>query len=347
MILQNTSHARVGLMGNPSDIYFGKTLAFLIGNFSAEVTLWESPSLTIVPHRMQDPTTFESLEQLADIATRDGYYGGQRLLLATCKKFHEYCITHGLRLPERNFTIQYDTGIPRQVGLGGSSAIIAAALKCLMGFYELTDGDIPKPVQPNLVLSVELEELDIAAGLQDRVVQVYGGLVYMDFDRDYMEEHGHGRYEPLDVHLLPRFALAYVPEPRESGKTHGDLRFRFHRGDRDVVEAMSTFARYTDAAREALEGGDHERLGKLMNQNFDLRRRICGDEAIGPKNLEMIALARSFGMPAKFPGSGGAIIMICPDDSLFAEAEKAFRERGFAFVRAEPTNQGCGEHAGA
>ena len=45
-------------------------------------------------------------------------------------------------MPSRNFTITYETDIPRQVGLGGSSAIIAAAVKCLMNFYELTDADI-------------------------------------------------------------------------------------------------------------------------------------------------------------------------------------------------------------
>ncbi len=46
--------------------------------------------------------------------------------------------------------------------------------------------------RPNLVLSVE-EELGITAGLQDRVVQVYGGVVFMDFDREHMQAHGCGR----------------------------------------------------------------------------------------------------------------------------------------------------------
>ena len=342
MILQNTAYARIGLMGNPSDGFYGKTLAFLIGNFSATATVWESPSLSIIPHPTHDPTTFDSLQELTDVALRDGYYGGLRLLFATCKKFNEYCSSHGLRVPKRNFTITYETDIPRQVGLGGSSAIIAAALKCLMGFYEMTEADVPAPLQPALVLSVEREELDITAGLQDRVVQVYGGLVYMDFGREYMERHGHGKYERLDVRLLPRFALAYVPEPKDSGKTHSDVRYRFDRGDRDVVEAMRTFAAYTDAAREALEAGDSDLLGELMNQNFDLRRRIYGDAAIGAKNLEMIELGRSFGMPAKFCGSGGAIVMICEDDDLFATAQEAFLERGFIFMHAEPTDRGCG-----
>ena len=69
--------------------------------------------------------------------------------------------------------------------MAGSSAIIVATLRCLMEFYGV---EIPRQVPPSLVLSVETEELGIAAGLQDRVVQVYEGLVYMDFARDRMEE---------------------------------------------------------------------------------------------------------------------------------------------------------------
>jgi glucuronokinase len=45
---------------------------------------------------------------------------------------------------KRNFTLKYDTNIPRQVGLAGSSAIVAATLKCLMAFFNLTEADMPK-----------------------------------------------------------------------------------------------------------------------------------------------------------------------------------------------------------
>ena len=37
------------------------------------------------------------------------------------------------------------------------------------------------------------EELGITAGLQDRVIQVYGGLVYMDFDKGSTQWFGYGR----------------------------------------------------------------------------------------------------------------------------------------------------------
>jgi galactokinase/mevalonate kinase-like predicted kinase len=34
-----------------------------------------------------------------------------------------------------------------------------------------------------VILNIEKEELGISAGLQDRVIQTYGGLVHMDFTR--------------------------------------------------------------------------------------------------------------------------------------------------------------------
>jgi hypothetical protein len=50
----------------------------------------------------------------------EGYYGGVRLLMATCKVFHSYCSAHGIPLHGRNFTLSYDTNVPRQVSDGKS-----------------------------------------------------------------------------------------------------------------------------------------------------------------------------------------------------------------------------------
>ena len=90
---------------------------------------------------------------------------------------------------EKNFTILYDSNVPLRVGLAGSSAIITSVMKALMQFYEV---EIDKPVLANLILSVEVDELGINAGLQDRVIQVYEDIVYMDFNRQHMEEYGYG-----------------------------------------------------------------------------------------------------------------------------------------------------------
>lgn len=330
--------ARVGLVGNPSDGFGGKTIATMIGNFGARVTLRESRTIEIARHPLFDPMTFRSLSELAETARRDGYYGGIRLLFATCKRFFEFCQGRGIELPDRNFALQYDTDIPRCVGLAGSSAIITAAVKALLDFFELTERDIPRAELPNLIISVETEELGIQAGLQDRVVQTYGGLVYMDFAPEHFARHGHGYYEQMPIHLLPPLYLAYADAPSDSGAIHSPIRYRYEQGDPEVVAAMRRFAELTDLAREALLQGDHEALGALMNANFDLRRKLYGDECLGRRNLEMIELARSLGLPAKFPGSGGAIVGICDSAQRFQAAREAFRSRGFEFLEIVPAN---------
>ena len=43
------AYARAGLLGNPSDGYFGKIVAVAVKNFSAEVVLETSPRLRIIP----------------------------------------------------------------------------------------------------------------------------------------------------------------------------------------------------------------------------------------------------------------------------------------------------------
>ncbi|KAF6166477.1 hypothetical protein GIB67_038214 [Kingdonia uniflora] len=109
----------------------------------------------------------------------EGYYGGVRLIMAICKVFYKYCNDKKIELNAGNFSLSYETNIPRQTGLSGSSAIVSAALSCLLDFYEVRHL-IEVEVRPNLILNAE-KELGIVAGLQDRVAQVYGGLVYMPF----------------------------------------------------------------------------------------------------------------------------------------------------------------------
>ena len=313
-LIRKKAYARAGLMGNPSDGYNGKTISIIVRNYWAQVTLYEWDQLELIPSQ-EDKSRFRSIRELAGDVKLHGYYGGIRLVKATVKRFVEYCITSGHRLHERNFSVRYESNIPRQVGLAGSSAIIVATLRCLMEFYKVK---IPIEVRPSLVLSVETDELGIAAGLQDRVIQVYGGAVFMDFSKGRMQSlkgMSCGVYEPLDPALLPPLYLAYntaVGEPTEV--VHNNLRHRFQQGEPAVVEAMQRFAELTDQARDAILAGDSSRLGQLINANFDLRRSIC---RIPSGQIDMIERARNAGATAKFVGSGGAIIGTYPDEATF------------------------------
>ena len=100
-----------------------------------------------------------------------------------------YCREQGSELPDRNFTLEYESNVPQRLGLGGSSAIITASLRALCQYYDLK---IPLPVQANLAPETGTRELSVPAGLQDRVVQAYQGLVYMDFSQTQTEARDFG-----------------------------------------------------------------------------------------------------------------------------------------------------------
>ena len=322
MLIKTTSFARAGLLGNPSDGYFGKTVSFAFSNFSAELTLYETPELGFVPSEVDD-ATFDSPEELLQEIQLFGYYGGIRLMKAVSKLFFLYCRDHGLDLPRKNFTVRYTSNIPRLVGLSGSSAICTAMLKALQLFYGV---DVPLEYAPTLCLEAERDELGIQCGLQDRVIQMYGGCVFMDFDKSLVESVGYGRYERLDPSLLPNLYIAYDPQRAEvSGKYHKKLRVLFEEKKPDILAAMSEFADIAQRGRDALLAGRRDELPALINANFDLRDRIFN---VAPANRNMVMTARSAGASAKFAGSGGAIVGTYEDDAQFARLSKALADIG-------------------
>lgn len=340
MIIRTRAYPRAGLVGNPSDGYFGKTISFIVRNMAAEVLLYETPELEILGNE-RDKSTFSGIQSLAADVKSHGYYGGIRLLKATVNRFYLYCADHGIALHDRNFTIRYHSDIPAQVGLAGSSAIITACLRALMEFYGVT---ISKRTQPNLILEVETQELGIPAGLQDRVIQVYEGLVYMDFNKELMDRQGYGLYEELDPRLLPPVYVGYRTDLSEGTEVfHSDIRGRFNRSETAVVEAMKYWADLADQVRDLLLRGEGGAIGPLLDRNFDKRRELY---RISDGNVRMVEVARSVGASAKFPGSGGAIVGTYRDEAMYRELERRLGELGvrvFKPVITEPAGADAGE----
>ena len=311
MIIKTKAYARAALIGNPSDGYFGKTISFTFSNFAATVILYESPELEIIPTE-RDGSTFQSIDALMEDVRLFGYYGGIRLLKAAIKTFRQYTLENGIEIDKRNFTIRYESNIPNLVGLSGSSAIITACFRALMAFYGVT---IPKPELANIIRATEQKELGITAGLQYRVIQVYEGLVYMDFDKKLMDKQGHGNYVELNPSILPNLYIAYRTDLSEiSDIFHNNIRARFEAGEKEIVDAMKYWADITDEGRDCLLSKDYDKLSELMNSNFDLRAKLY---KLSEGNLRMVKVARECGASAKFTGSGGAIVGIYKDEAMF------------------------------
>jgi glucuronokinase len=299
MTARASAHARSGLVGHPSDGYGGATLSVTLRNFAAEVEVAPARTLDIAP------------------AGGDQWpEGGEPLVRATLARFERECAP--LRGPVR---IRYSSTIPREVGLGGSSAIVISTLRALAQHCAT---EIERERLPALALAVETEELGIAAGLQDRVVQAYGGLVFMDFER--------GRYEPLDPALLPALFVAWRPAAGgSSGGAHADVRARFAQGERGVVGAMRTLAGLAHDARAALTNQDHEAFGAALDAGYDVRASIF---ELDHRHAEMVTTARELGLCATYTGSGGAIAGVAADPERVVELRRRLEPDGVRVIAA-------------
>ena len=310
MIIESRAYARAGLLGNPSDGYFGKTISIIVRNFGAHVSLYQTPELQIEA-QTQDLNVFRNIYDLVDSVSLMGYYGGARLVKAAIKTFCSYCEKNNIKLSNKNFTIRYNSSIPRQVGLAGSSAIIAATMRALMQFYQVK---ISLPILANLILSAEVDELGINAGLQDRVIQAYEGCVYMNFDKKIMKSKKHGTYERLDPALLPKLYIAYKTDlGKVSGVVLSDIKTKYDAGDENVMGNLRKIADLAEQGKQAILNKDISKLNELINENFDRRANIMN---ISESNKELVRVARECAASAKFTGSGGSIIGIYENDEM-------------------------------
>jgi glucuronokinase len=324
------AHARAGLVGNPSDGYFGKTISFIIRNYRATVTLTPSDHFEIKPGP-SDLCSHKSVAEFLRDQKLFGYYGGMRLIKAAVKRFHNHCAHQGIKLETGHaFTLSYDSDIPRLVGMSGSSAIVTATMRALLQFYNVS---LPKPYLPTLVRSVEQDELGITCGLQDRVIQTYEGMVYMDFEKSQVESLGYGKYEELNPNPRPPIYVAFDPERAEiSDVPHRNLKKLWLEGDATVHAAMKELADLTERGRAALLSGDWKTMHKVVDGNYAVRQKIM---AIAPENHRMVEAARSVGCSSHFCGSGGAVCGLYDDESQFNRLDTAMKSIGCTVIKPE------------
>ncbi|MEL7158296.1 MAG: GHMP kinase [Actinomycetota bacterium] len=313
-MIRHAAPSRVGILGNPSDGYGGRTLALAVPRFEAVVELEPADGVEIVG-LADDAPRWSSVEAMATHLDRHGYGTGPQLLAAAARTF--VALAHSVDRPlQAGFRLCYHTTIPRQVGLGGSSALVVAALRCLIEHHGALE--VPAPVLPTVALRAETAELGLSAGLQDRVVQSYGGLVAMDFSETEVDTRfgvSHGLYEPLDPTSLPSLFLAYRESAAEpSDAYHHRLRTRYEAGDGQVREALRELAGLVVEGRAALRWNDGERFAELIGRNMALRRTLG---PIPDSQLELVEVAEATGACATFAGSGGAVVGAYDDADHF------------------------------
>jgi len=292
--IQARAYARVGLLGNPSDLYAGRGLGFAVQDFPLDVVL------TAV----------------------DGPAQHDDLVAAGWRVFERRAAQAGVTTTQP-FTLTIKSQIPFQVGLSGSSAVLIAALRAWSRAYDvpLTQLEVAE-----LAWRAEVDELGVRAGPLDRLVQAFQGLIAMDFS-DPFAAHS---IEVLDPASLPELLIAYDPDPgTPSGAVHEPVWERFQAGDAAVMRTMADLAGGATAGAAALAQADHGTFCDLVDRNFDLRASLF---RIAPRDQAMIDLGRRHAAATKFCGSGGAVLVVPRAAGQLADLSARYEAAGFRTI---------------
>ena len=287
-----TVPARVNLAGNPSDGYGGAVLSTVVPQLTARVEATVSHSLTVTgPER-----AWRSVAHLRTDAERYGHDGGDRLVTAAL-------VTLDRLLPPEHrrpaMHVQWSTTIPRSVGLGGSSALVLATMKAALGCWGL---DVPPHELAEAALMAETDELRLAAGLADRVAQVWGATVLTDCRGPAPV------ISTVPVQGSPEVLVAWNPDAAgPSDRYHSELRTRFAAGEHGLAESMAELAGLADHGARAIATGD--RAGFADSVDSSLRAR-CALGPVPAAAMEPVEALRASGAAVNFAGSGGALVIV-------------------------------------
>jgi len=289
--LVSTCAARVALAGNPSDGYGGAVVAIPVHDLTAMASVTESDRFTV-------RTSSADLKRLLT-ATADAFADAQFELPAV--------------------TLSASTLIPRSAGLAGSSALVIATLRALAAWTNHRWDPIDLA---ELALSVERDRLDIAAGLEDRLVQAVGKpLLMMSKPVGFRE---------LSVPAEMTLFVAWNPYGSEPSSTiQRSLRRRFDGGDPEVTGAMVDLAVQAAGARRAVEAGDQLLLSEAIDRTFDIRASII---EIDSTQQMLIDIGRAEGAAVNSAGSGGSVVGLARRPTDIEALRSSYVRNGFEFL---------------
>jgi glucuronokinase len=315
--------ARVGLVGNPSDGHGGAVVAAPFDQRAATVHVRPYDELAIagpgVEHRWASLDDF-----LRSVATA-GHPRSQRILTAALRCAVDHVTARsGQPRPVR---LEWATTVPRSVGLAGSSALAVATIRALADAWNT---HLDERVVAALALRAEVDELGVAAGWQDRIVQAVGVPVLVDV----------ASIETCDGYAVPLVRRLTPPRPIEvivgwlasasadSGSYHGALR---ERAD-SLAEPMAQLGELARSAAEAVDAGDVARLADLVDATWRLRQSIV---PLRPDHTALVEAVRGHGITATTPGSGGAVVAVPIDATEMSTATTALADHGAQWCRVD------------
>jgi len=227
-----------------------------------------------------------------------------------------------LGLKDRAMRIEVFPNVPRAMGLGGSAALAVAVIRALDAHFELGLED-----ERVNQLAFECEKIahGTPSGLDNTLATFGEFMLYRAGTTPERQVIVPNKPLPLVIGMsgVEGLTAKTVARVRDAWQRNPDLYERLF----DDIDSL------VDLGLSALESGDYEGLGEVMNVNQGLLNAM---QVSTPELEELIQIARNHGaLGAKLTGGGGggSIIALCPEDS--SKVARAMRAAGYHALEVE------------
>ena len=193
-------------------------------------------------------------------------------------------------------------------GLGSSSTVTVGALQAMYTYL----GEIVSPEKlAHEACEIEINTLGKPIGKQDQYIAAYGGLRFIEFQKD-----GTIRSEKLHVDeksqrlLNMNFMLFFTGISRKSDTILEEQ--QNHIADR--LETLREIKKMAYTARSELEAANIDILGELLHKSWLLKKQLAGPISNGSidKMYDAARQAGAIGGKLTGAGGGGFLLLYCP-----------------------------------
>lgn len=210
--------------------------------------------------------------------------------------------------------VSIENDFPVGAGLGGSSAASAALLSALA---EWRGVGWERAAVAEEGRRIEVEDLGVAGGRQDHYAATFGGALGLTFTSN-VSVRRIPLSESTQSELVARSVLIYTGQSRVSGDTISAVLGAYEQGDARVVGALRRMREIAEAMASALERGNLDDVGALLNEHW-LHQRSLHPSIPTERIDEIITQAHRAGaLGAKAMGAsgGGCVLIMAPSDDI-------------------------------
>ena len=212
-----------------------------------------------------------------------------------------------MELPPVEVRVRSDS--PRGGGLGASSALAVAGIAAAEAY---TGGPASSAEQSSaLARDLEARLMGLPTGSQDHYSALFGGVL------EIAHRPGGERIRRLEVDLealRESLVVAYTGESHFSAGSNWRVIRRRLEGDREIIWLFDGIRDVSRQVGSRLMAGDLEAVGRLMSEEWSLRRRLAEGVSTPAieRLLELGIAAGAWGGKACGAGGGGSIALVCP-----------------------------------